>query len=412
MPPKTKKAVAAAKKKIVEDRTFGLKNKNKSKKVAQFVKTVEHNVKNVGKTHKQLKTEEQVKSEKIALKLAKEAQDLEMAGLFKVVAPTQKQIIHADVDPKTVLCAFFKAGSCKRGAKCKFSHDLKLERRGEKMSLYHDAREEDKDTIDKWDQAKLEDVINKKAGKITNETQIVCKFFLDAIESQKYGWFWQCPTEKEGKECIYKHRLPAGFVFRPKAEKKQDDDEEDDKLTIVEEIEEERKQLDLSKCTMVTLESFQKWKAEKLKKKEAETEQRRKEEAKKSGTKGHSVLSGRDLFKYDPSLFVDDADAAGDDAYAAEAKDETEDDLKKRLAEEQEHEQQELDRRKQAEEAAAAEAAKEQEAKEAEEDAHEAGEEAGEPEDAAPAKTNGSKPATKIDASLFEDDGALPEDDE
>lgn len=47
------------------------------------------------------------------------------------------------VDPKSVLCAFFKQGQCTKGDKCKFSHDLSLERKGEKKSVYVDCRDED-----------------------------------------------------------------------------------------------------------------------------------------------------------------------------------------------------------------------------------------------------------------------------
>lgn len=47
------------------------------------------------------------------------------------------------VDPKSVLCAFFKQGQCTKGDKCKFSHDLSLERKGEKKSVYVDCRDDD-----------------------------------------------------------------------------------------------------------------------------------------------------------------------------------------------------------------------------------------------------------------------------
>ena len=46
-------------------------------------------------------------------------------------------------DPKSVLCAFFKQGQCTKGDKCKFSHDLTLERKCEKRSVYIDARDEE-----------------------------------------------------------------------------------------------------------------------------------------------------------------------------------------------------------------------------------------------------------------------------
>lgn len=46
------------------------------------------------------------------------------------------------VDPKTVLCAFYKAGTCTKGSKCKFSHDMDVGRKVEKKNLYEDSREE------------------------------------------------------------------------------------------------------------------------------------------------------------------------------------------------------------------------------------------------------------------------------
>lgn len=42
----SKKAIREKKEKIVEDATFGLKNKNKSKKVQQFIQRVEKGVAN------------------------------------------------------------------------------------------------------------------------------------------------------------------------------------------------------------------------------------------------------------------------------------------------------------------------------------------------------------------------------
>lgn len=69
-------------------------------------------------------------------------------------------------DPKSVLCAFFKQGQCTKGNKCKFSHDLSLERKGEKRSLYVDMRDdgEENDTMENWDEQKLAEVVEKKHG--------------------------------------------------------------------------------------------------------------------------------------------------------------------------------------------------------------------------------------------------------
>ena len=82
-----------------------------------------------------------------------------------------------------------------------------------------------------------------------------------------------------------------------------------DAATIEESIEEERKRLPATGLTPVTAESFARWKEARTKRKAEELESRRVDEAKKTGTKGYSALSGRALFTYDPSLFKDD-DAA------------------------------------------------------------------------------------------------------
>jgi len=42
--------------------------------------------------------------------------------LFKPVISEKAQQVEAGVDPKSIFCAFFKQGLCKKGGKCKFSH--------------------------------------------------------------------------------------------------------------------------------------------------------------------------------------------------------------------------------------------------------------------------------------------------
>jgi hypothetical protein len=39
------------------------------------------------------------------------------------------------------VCEFFKAGQCQKGFKCKFSHDLNVQRKGEKIDIYTDKRD-------------------------------------------------------------------------------------------------------------------------------------------------------------------------------------------------------------------------------------------------------------------------------
>lgn len=49
----------------------------------------------------------------------------------------------------------------------------------------------------------------------------MCKYFIQAIETEKYGWFWECPN---GENCHYRHALPPGFVL--KSQKKAIEDAE------------------------------------------------------------------------------------------------------------------------------------------------------------------------------------------
>ena len=104
------------------------------------------------------------------------------------------------------------------GKKCKFAHDLSVERKTEKKNLYTDARggdasgEKDKkdDNMDDWDEEKLRKVVLSKHGNPKTTTDIVCKYFIEAVENGKYGWFWTCPNG--GDQCKYKHSLPPGYV--------------------------------------------------------------------------------------------------------------------------------------------------------------------------------------------------------
>jgi hypothetical protein len=80
--------------------------------------------------------------------------------------------------------------------------------------------------------------------------------------------------------------------------------DDEDELTIEEKIEEERAKLPSEGLTPVTLATLTEWKQRKAERKLREAEEKMKEEAKKAGSKGGSnVLSGRMLFKFDPTLF-------------------------------------------------------------------------------------------------------------
>ena len=90
------------------------------------------------------------------------------------------------------------------------------------------------DTMDKWDQAKLESVVQSKADQQNKPTEIVCKHFIQAIEEERYGWFWDCPNG--GLECKYRHALPPGFVLKKREteeeRKKRMQHEKDNEITL------------------------------------------------------------------------------------------------------------------------------------------------------------------------------------
>ncbi|KAG9134531.1 hypothetical protein Leryth_000875 [Lithospermum erythrorhizon] len=136
------------------------------------------------------------------------ARERELNELFKVAISQPK--VPLGVDPKSILCEFFKHGQCAKGFKCKFSHDLNIQRKGEKIDIYSDKRddEEGNETMEDWDQEMLEKVVESKSKEYNKNkpTDIVCKYFLEAVEKKQYGWFWACPNGS--KECHYRHALP------------------------------------------------------------------------------------------------------------------------------------------------------------------------------------------------------------
>ncbi|KAK2633845.1 hypothetical protein Ddye_028637 [Dipteronia dyeriana] len=287
MPPKQSKADVAKKQKVVEDKTFGLKNKNKSKSVQKYVQNI------------QSSAQPKPDPTKLAAKKKKDeekAREKELNDLFKVAVSQPK--VPPGVDPKSILCEFFKAGQCQKGFKCKFSHDLNIQRKGEKIDIYSDKRDEE-DTMEDWDQETLEKVVESKKNEYNQNrpTEIVCKHFLEAVEKKQYGWFWACPNG--GKECHYRHALPPGYVL--KSQMKALLDAESEKMLIEDEIEDQRAKLTTS--TPMTPDLFMQWKKKKIDEREAGLAEQRAERAK------NDRMSGRELFLSDASLFVDDAEA-------------------------------------------------------------------------------------------------------
>jgi len=217
-------------------------------------------------------------------------------------------------------------------------YDPILSKQFQKIDLYSDQRDAKRDTMDEWDQAKLEEVVRAKHGNEFRPTDIVCKFFLDALEKRQYGWFWTCPNG--GDLCKYRHYLPPGYVLKEKQATNEGD--EDAEIPLEEQIERERASLPAG-GTPVTLESFKLWKEKKEAARLAGVESERIAAAKKSGGRGTDVLSGRDLFTYDPTLFIDDEDAADEEDYEEESEEDSGDGNDSESDEEEEEEEDETE---------------------------------------------------------------------
>mmetsp|Transcript_19993 Transcript_19993/g.50589 ORF Transcript_19993/g.50589 Transcript_19993/m.50589 type:complete len:410 (-) Transcript_19993:75-1304(-) len=283
MPPKAKEAASAHAKKV-EDKTFGMKNKNKSKQVqAKIQQMHKGGGNNPEADHYDRKKKEQQKAAADALDMV----------LFKEAK---------------------KKSEIKRAAEAACQAKEK-DKEPEKRDIHVDLREQkQQDEMAGWDDEKLKRVVEQKKRGGDGErakTDIVCKYFLDAIETKKYGWFWECPNG--GDKCQYRHALPPGYVLKSEIKEVVDTTE-----LLEDRIERERRAL--TTRTPVTLERLQLWLKNKQERK-AEQENLAMEEAKENYKKGkRPVISGRALFAIDPSLFIDD-DAAGEGALEREESD-------------------------------------------------------------------------------------------
>jgi len=285
MPPKkdkvNKKTEMKKKDKVIDDKTFGLKNKKGSKQ-QKYIENVNKQVMSGGKVNNWALEQEKKKAQEN--KKRKEAELAEMELLFGKAIPAKKKGGNfgdfAKVDPKA---------------------------KSKKADIYKDKREEEKEDMSNWTEEQLREAIAKKHGaKNKNKattTDKICNIFLQAVENFKYGWFWECPN---GDKCKYKHCLPEGYVLKRDL-KKMKQNEEENKISLEDLIERERAALGAG--TKITLESFNIWKKKKRdeKKKKAEAETKKKKGKAKSNNL--SGLTGRELFQFNAEMGGDDEEA-------------------------------------------------------------------------------------------------------
>ncbi|EJW02596.1 hypothetical protein EDEG_02993 [Edhazardia aedis USNM 41457] len=236
--PKTAKEV----KKEIEDKTFGMKNKKKSREVKKQIDKIS--------------TIQQVEKKK-----KKEELEKNRIHLVQPKAP-------AGVDPKTIPCVYYLNQMCEKGDKCKYGHEKKL--------IKQEIETE-----------KVED----------EQSKLVCRFLVDAINEGQYLKNWKCPNDR----CKDIHKL---------------NEVGDTEITLEEFIELSRQTLS-EKLTPLTEETFKRWKEKR--KREDELHKKRVDALKKG-------ISGTALFKERPDVFVDDEEAVDVDYKERNYKEEDDDD--------------------------------------------------------------------------------------
>jgi len=150
----------------------------------------------------------------------------------------------------------------------------------------------------------MEAAENKRSKKA--KTDIVCKFFLDAIKNKVYGLKWKCPN---GDECHYKHCLPKDYVIKTLKGQIQEEMTFEEFHDLEEKIDAERERVSVN-GTKVTEETLKIWLDKRRKDKEKTGDVKKKELMAK-------LKTGRELFTSDNANFQDDENA-DDDVYENE----------------------------------------------------------------------------------------------
>lgn len=290
----SKKTEKKKQEKIIEDKTFGLKNKNKSKAVQKYIKGVESTVKHAGKGG--LNAEKQKEYQEKAEKKKQKEEEAFLNSLYKTVKTVRQTELEDGQESKNVLCAFFKAGQCDKGDDCEFSHDLNIEFNQGTFDIYTDLRDAKKNISGDSEINKIAEEKEKKRSKVP-QSNIICKFFLDAVQRKVYGWKWECPN---GEDCHYKHCLPKGYVISTSKDRMQEEMTIEEFYNFEEQIDAERDRISKG-GTPVNDATFLEWK----KKRDAFRKQG-KEHAEKKKKSGQT---GIQLFRDQSNLFKDDDNA-------------------------------------------------------------------------------------------------------
>lgn len=281
MPPKgVDKSKQKEREKIAVDKTFGMKNKNKSKVVQKYIKSIQQNVSGGGR--------------------AQEAAQKEKAS---------KQ---ADMQKAALMNSLFNMGTDKKGRA--FDPKAKKEAKAAEEEAIA-AGKKIKDEIKKEIIEGIANSIRLTNVKGIRMSELGGHQIIHALKAKHADTF-----KTLSLLLFIKHHEKVFWVDDPDNNNPlircQEDVEAEvapDGRSIEEIIEDKRSQLPPG-GTPVTLDTFKAWKQKREADRLAQVESVRAEAQKKGGGK-FTGLSGRDLFTYDASLFVDDADAADADEY-------------------------------------------------------------------------------------------------
>lgn len=142
------------------------------------------------------------------------------------------------------------------------------------------------------------------------KTDIVCKYFLDAVKNKVYGYKWQCIN---GDDCHYKHCLPKDYVIKSLQAKTEEEMTLDEFHDLEEKIDVERERLSKT-GTKVTEKTLNEWIERRKKEKELDPAVARKQELLKK------LKTGRELFITNKDEYKDDENA-DDDVYVNQEND-------------------------------------------------------------------------------------------
>mmetsp|Transcript_2083 Transcript_2083/g.3963 ORF Transcript_2083/g.3963 Transcript_2083/m.3963 type:complete len:394 (-) Transcript_2083:97-1278(-) len=329
--------------KIVEDKTFGLKNKNKSKKVQQYIAQVSQSARGgagrnnseamAAQRKKEKEAQKQAEREMLALfgdvsainkKKAKKMKEKEKAAKAEEEAKTKEQQAKADAkDFGIPICALrdvFGQGSKVTVERVCVLMTWKDNLPGKAFDgspcLY--IKVTDGTTLNPMTFCMLGETPTSFTFKVNQILDI--RGAVAMVRGNKV--MLEIPKGAAGLSspdssvpCSVEIASDRLAEFVQNKIKEEEEIRERGGIPIEERIEEERAQLK-APLTPITKESFMAWKEKKRKRKEEEAAKKAKEGNKKSG--GKQLLSGKDLFHKNRELFVDDdgTDAPVDDTNA------------------------------------------------------------------------------------------------